>query len=126
MDRRAWNATVRRRSCRSGSRRTVVDTALPAAAGASSTWDTDIAALPAAAGASSTWDTDIAALTDADLADYEQALDALLAGDWERAYDLLHLIPSDDRAKDFLTIFIAQHNRTPPSNWDGVIPLSSK
>ena len=28
--------------------------------------------------------------------------------------------------KDFLTVYIAQHNRTPPPDWDGVIPLASK
>ena len=33
---------------------------------------------------------------------------------------------ADDRVKDFLTVFIAQHNRTPPKNWDGVIDLESK
>jgi hypothetical protein len=35
-------------------------------------------------------------------------------------------VPADDRVKDFLTVFIAQHNRTPPENWNGVIPLGSK
>jgi adenylate cyclase len=65
-------------------------------------------------------------LTDEDLANYEAALDALLARDWSLAFELLHRVPAKDRVKDFLTVFIAQHNRTPPENWDGVIPLSSK
>ena len=43
-----------------------------------------------------------------------------------QAYELLHLIPPQDRAKDFLLGFIIQHNHTPPSNWKGVIPLASK
>ena len=48
------------------------------------------------------------------------------AGDWNEAFDLLHQVPARDRVKDFLTVFIAQHNRTPPSDWDGVIRLASK
>ena len=65
-------------------------------------------------------------LTDASLAAYEAALDALVARDWPRALQLLHQVPPDDLVKDFLTVFIAQHNRTPPENWDGVIHLESK
>lgn len=65
-------------------------------------------------------------LSDEDIANYEAALDALLARDWSLAFELLHRVPAKDRVKDFLTVFIAQHNRTPPDNWDGVIPLSSK
>jgi len=65
-------------------------------------------------------------LTDENLAAYEAALDALLDRDWPKAFELLHQVPADDRVKDFLTVFIAQHNRTPPVDWDGVIPLSSK
>lgn len=65
-------------------------------------------------------------LSDAHLAAYEAAVDALQAGDWPRAFQLLHQVPPDDVAKDFLTVFIAQHNRTPPSHWDGVIPLEHK
>jgi adenylate cyclase len=65
-------------------------------------------------------------LTDQNVAAYERALDALLQRDWPKAFELLHHVPADDRVKDFLTVFIAQHNRTPPDNWDGVIPLSSK
>jgi len=65
-------------------------------------------------------------LTDEHLGFYESALDAFLAGAWPQAFELLHHIPSDDRVKDFLTVYIAQHNRTPPSNWDGVISLASK
>jgi adenylate cyclase len=35
-------------------------------------------------------------------------------------------VPADDLVKDFLTVFIAQHDRTAPANWDGVIPIASK
>jgi adenylate cyclase len=66
------------------------------------------------------------ALTDDNLLAYEAALDALLDGDWNQAFRLLHAVPADDRVKDFLTVFIAQHNRTPPPHWDGVIQLDSK
>ncbi len=65
-------------------------------------------------------------LTDQDIALYEGALAALHARDWQLAFQLLHQVTADDRVKDFLTVFIAQHNRTPPADWDGVVPLASK
>lgn len=70
--------------------------------------------------------TEYAELTDQDIATYEAALESLLAGDWQRAFQQLHQVTAEDRVKDFLTVFIAQHNRTPPDGWDGVIPLASK
>ncbi len=65
-------------------------------------------------------------LTDEHLAAYEMALDALLQGQWPRAYEYLHRLPPQDRGKDFLTAFIIQNNHMPPPGWDGVIPLYSK
>ncbi len=65
-------------------------------------------------------------LTDEHLEFYESALDAFLAGEWSEAVELLHRLPPEDIAKDFLTVHIAQHNRTPPEDFDGVIPLKSK
>ena len=65
-------------------------------------------------------------LTDEHLGFYESALDAFLPGRWPEAYELLHRIPTEDTVTDFLTVYIAQQNRTPPPDWDGVIPLSSK
>ena len=65
-------------------------------------------------------------LTGEHVAAYEAALDALLERDWSKAFGLLHNVPADDRVKDFLTVFIAQHNRTAPDDWNGVIPLLSK
>jgi adenylate cyclase len=65
-------------------------------------------------------------LSDQNLADYERALDLLQAGRWSQAFELLHRVPAEDRVKDFLTVFIAQHNRLPPESWNGVIPLTSK
>ncbi|MGE0609722.1 MAG: adenylate/guanylate cyclase domain-containing protein [Pirellulales bacterium] len=71
-------------------------------------------------------ETEFPDLTNAHLAAYEQALDTFLAGNWQESLERLHEVPAKDRVKDFLTVFIAQHNRTPPPGWDGVIPLSSK
>lgn len=65
-------------------------------------------------------------LTDAHLAEYEAALDALQAGDWSEAFERLHKVPAEDRVKDFMTGFIVQHHRTPPPDWDGVIQLTRK
>ena len=62
-------------------------------------------------------------LTDDHVARYEAALDAFEDRDWTRAVELLHQVPAADLVKKFLTGFIAQHNRTPPADWDGVIRL---
>jgi adenylate cyclase len=61
-------------------------------------------------------------LTDEHLASYEAALAAFEAKDWQLALKHLHAVPPDDVAKDFLTLFIAQHGRVPPANWNGAIP----
>jgi adenylate cyclase len=65
-------------------------------------------------------------ISDQNIVDYERALDDLVAGRWPQAFERLHRVPAQDRVKDFLTVFIAQHNRTPPDNWNGVIPLTTK
>ena len=65
-------------------------------------------------------------LTDQHLEYYESALDAFLARNWQMAFELLHRIPAEDQVKDFLVVYIAQHNRRPPADWDGVIQLESK
>ncbi len=57
---------------------------------------------------------------------YETALEKFLARQWAAAFELLHHIPAEDEVKDFLTVYIAEHNRRPPPHWDGVIPLESK
>lgn len=58
-----------------------------------------------------------------DVVAYEQALDALIAGHWDLAFERLHEVASTDRAKDFLTATILRHGRVPPPNWDGVIDV---
>ncbi len=65
-------------------------------------------------------------LTDSGLSDYEAALAAFESGDWVDAFERLHRVPARDKVKDFLTVYIAQHNRTPPRGWDGVITLADK
>jgi adenylate cyclase len=65
-------------------------------------------------------------LTDEHLKYYEAALDAFLSSKWPAALELLHRIPAEDEVKDFLVVYIAQHNRRPPPGWDGVIELASK
>lgn len=61
-----------------------------------------------------------------DLSSYEAALNQFTAGQWNAAYHSLQRYAADDAAKDFLTGYIAQHNRQPPSDWDGVIRLTQK
>ncbi|MCC6126121.1 MAG: adenylate/guanylate cyclase domain-containing protein [Pirellulales bacterium] len=65
-------------------------------------------------------------LTDEHINYYETALEKFLARQWAAAFELLHHIPAEDEVKDFLTVYIAEHNRRPPPHWDGVIPLESK
>lgn len=64
--------------------------------------------------------------SDDDVLAYEQALDALIAGDWDVAFERLHLVSATDRAKDFLTATILRHGRVPPPDWDGVIDLGKE
>jgi len=70
--------------------------------------------------------TDYPQLTDEHLASYEAALDAFLARRWPEALRLLHSVPTDDMVTDFLTVYIAKHNRVAPPEFDGVIPLETK
>ncbi|MBX3423549.1 MAG: adenylate/guanylate cyclase domain-containing protein [Pirellulaceae bacterium] len=65
-------------------------------------------------------------LTDEHLLRYERALDCFLRGQWQDAFRLLHEVPAEDQVKDFITFQIAQHHRTAPVNWDGIIRLPSK
>ncbi len=65
-------------------------------------------------------------LTDAHILAYEKALDSLQDGNWGEAFRLLHQVPAEDRVKDFLTVFIAQHGRSAPPDWQGFIQLPEK
>ncbi|MEC9148048.1 MAG: hypothetical protein VX470_04340, partial [Planctomycetota bacterium] len=63
---------------------------------------------------------------DEQLRAFDEAWDCMVAGEWNAAFECLHQVPSDDRAKDFLTVYIAQHDRTPPADWEGFIPIARK
>lgn len=65
-------------------------------------------------------------LTDEHVRLYNEAVENFIAGRWEEAYRRLHGIPAGDRAQDFLSMVIAQHNRIAPADWDGVLRLPSK
>jgi adenylate cyclase len=65
-------------------------------------------------------------LTDEHLEQYDRALNEFLAGHWSEAIELLHYLPAKDRVKDFLTVYIVEHDRTPPPGWDGIIQLLTK
>jgi len=65
-------------------------------------------------------------LTDAHLKRFEQGVTDFLEGRWEAAYECLHSMPAGDRAQDFLTLLIAQHNRVAPDDWDGTVRLAQK
>ncbi len=70
--------------------------------------------------------TEAPELSDEQLAVYEAALDAFLAGQWDETMRLLHRLPPDDRVKDFLMVFIVQNNYLAPAGWNGVIALDCK
>ncbi|MBA4188611.1 MAG: adenylate/guanylate cyclase domain-containing protein [Planctomycetaceae bacterium] len=65
-------------------------------------------------------------LSNADLAHYERALDAFLAGDWNTSFEALHQVSPRDRGKDILTGCIIANNHIPPAGWNGVIELGQK
>lgn len=65
-------------------------------------------------------------LTDQQIMDYEAALQALIQGDWDQAYQRLHALPAWDRPKDVLLATILRYNRVPPENWSGVIELPKR
>jgi adenylate cyclase len=66
------------------------------------------------------------AVTDEIIRDYELAVTAVMDGRWEEAYQILNRLPVDDKARDFLMIYLAKHHYEPPSNWNGVIEMASK
>ena len=62
-------------------------------------------------------------LSDEQIEQYEAAVDELREGNWTKAVKHLDRMPIEDRAKDFLMIFIALNDYEPPPDWDGVIKL---
>lgn len=67
-----------------------------------------------------------ATITDEHIVAYESAVDSFIEGRWSETLEKLGELPVSDRAKDFLMIHIASNNYEPPTDWDGVISLSSK
>jgi len=65
-------------------------------------------------------------LTDEEIGIFERAADEFAAGRWEEAYRLLHRLPADDRALDFLSQQIVSSGRVAPPDWDGVIRAPAK
>jgi adenylate cyclase len=65
-------------------------------------------------------------LSESHLQAYEKALDSFQDGNWSEAFRLLHQVPAEDRVKDFLTVFIAQHGRSAPPDWNGTVRLPDK
>jgi adenylate cyclase len=70
--------------------------------------------------------SDLPELSDEDLANYEAAFEAFSSGGWDEAYRLLHRLPPEDRAPDFLNQIITSQNRVAPPGWDGIVKLPSK
>ncbi|MCE9544960.1 MAG: adenylate/guanylate cyclase domain-containing protein [Planctomycetia bacterium] len=59
-------------------------------------------------------------------AEYETALAAFTAGQWDDAREKLIKLPADDRAAQFLLRSMEEHHGQPPSDFDGVIRLTKK
>ena len=55
-----------------------------------------------------------------------QGLEALEAGKWEKAYEVLNERPAKDLPARFLKSLAEQHRRRPPKDWKGIIELSEK
>ena len=65
-------------------------------------------------------------VTDEAITIYETAWDLFAMGEWRDAFDQLNRLPDHDRIKDYLALYITQHNGKPPANWNGVIVMQSK
>ena len=65
-------------------------------------------------------------LNEAALQAYESAVDAVIAGHWSEAVDLLKTVPSEDGPTKFLLDQMAASNGQPPADWDGAFTLTNK
>ncbi len=65
-------------------------------------------------------------LTDQHIADFEIGVQKFIEGHWSDAWRFLHSMPAEDRAQDFLAMQITQHDRTAPSDWDGIVRIKKK
>ncbi|MFO1001231.1 MAG: adenylate/guanylate cyclase domain-containing protein [Planctomycetaceae bacterium] len=65
-------------------------------------------------------------LTDQHLADFEKGVTSFIAGQWGDAWKYLHRMPAEDRAQDYLSMLITQHDRKSPADWDGIVRMKKK
>lgn len=65
-------------------------------------------------------------ITDALLADFDAAVDAVIQGDWLHAQQLLKSLPTDDGPTQFLLSQMHALGNNPPADWNGAFPLQSK
>jgi len=65
-------------------------------------------------------------LTDQNITDFEAGLQAFIDGRWPEAWSFLHRMPAEDRAQDFLSMLITQHDRRAPQGWDGIVRMKKK
>lgn len=65
-------------------------------------------------------------LTSQHLADFERGVDAFQEGRWAEAWSYLHRMPAEDRAQDYLSMLITQHDRRAPAGWDGIVRMKKK
>ncbi|MCA9057149.1 MAG: adenylate/guanylate cyclase domain-containing protein [Planctomycetaceae bacterium] len=68
----------------------------------------------------------VPALTDQHLQDFEKGLQCFVEGRWADAWKYLHSMPAEDRAQDFLSMLITQHDRKAPPDWDGIVRIKKK
>ena len=55
---------------------------------------------------------------------FEVALDHFLAGDWKRYQKVIRVFPADGPVAFIGRFIAAQHDGSPPANWNGGIPVS--
>ena len=65
-------------------------------------------------------------ITDEDIAAYEKAVQEVIAGQWDKAQQMLSGILPDDGPANYLRTLLADHNASPPNDWDGAINLLQK
>lgn len=66
------------------------------------------------------------ALSDQHLSDFERGVALFISGQWSEAWKFLHRMPAEDRAQDYLSMLITQHDRKAPVNWDGIVRMKKK
>lgn len=66
------------------------------------------------------------AITDAEIAQYEQAVGEIIDGNWDKAQRLLENLLPEDGPTNYLRGLLAEHGHQPPTGWDGAINLLAK